>query len=230
MLVVDRIELVLVDQALKMRHLDGDHAFRRQEMRHAGDEIVELRHLRQHVVGDDQIGMPALGHDLSSQSLAEEGVERRDAAFRRLFRDIGGGLDAEDRHAEADEMLEQVTVIAAELDDEALGPKPEPLLDHPAVAAGMFHPSRREGREIGVLGEDVRRAHEFRELDQPAMMANPGVQRVIGLGLVELLLGEEALAERRHAEIDEGVLQRRAAMAASHRLLRPNSSGSSWLP
>ena len=31
-------------------------------------------------------------------------------------------------------------------------------------------------------------------------------------------LGEEALAERRHAEINEGVLQRRAAMAASHRL------------
>ena len=55
------------------------------------------------------------------------------------------------------------------------------------------------------------------------MMTNPGVQRIIGLGLIELLLGEEALAERRHAEIDEGVLQRRAAMAASHRLCGPNS-------
>src|SRR4029079_7296367 len=46
MLVIDRIELVLVHQALKMRHLYGDHAFRRQEIRHAGDEFVELRHLR----------------------------------------------------------------------------------------------------------------------------------------------------------------------------------------
>ena len=160
--------------------------------------------------------MPAPGHDLLRGLSAEEGVEPRDAGFLRLFRDIGGRLDAEDRHAQADEMLEQITVIAAELDDEALGPETEPLLDHFAVAAGMLDPGGGDGREIGIFGEDMRRAHEFRQLDQPAMVTDPCVQRVIDFRLIELLLGEETLAERRHAKINEGVLQGRAAMAASH--------------
>ena len=115
-------------------------------------------------------------------------------------------------------MLQQIAVIAAEFDDEAFRSEPEPALDHFAVAHGMRHPSRRIGGEIGVFGENVRRADEFRKLHQPAGMANPGVERVIALGRVELVLGEEALTERRHAEIDEGVLERRAAMTASHRL------------
>ena len=34
-LVIDGIELVLFHQTLKMRHLDGDHAFGREQMRHA---------------------------------------------------------------------------------------------------------------------------------------------------------------------------------------------------
>ena len=44
-LVIDRVELVLGDQALEMRNLDGDDALRRQEKRHAGDEVVELAEL-----------------------------------------------------------------------------------------------------------------------------------------------------------------------------------------
>ena len=115
-------------------------------------------------------------------------------------------------------MLQQIAVIAAQFDDEAFRSEPEPALDHFAVAPGMRHPSRRIGREIGVFGENVRRADELRKLNQPAGMANPGVERVIALWRVELVLGEEALTERRHAEIDEAVLEWRAAMTASHRL------------
>jgi hypothetical protein len=61
----------------------------------------------------------------------------------------------------------------------------------------------------------LRGADELRELNQPAGMANAGVERVIHLRRVELVLGEETLTERRHAQIDEGVSKRRAAMTAS---------------
>ena len=112
-LVVDGIELVFSQQPLKMRHLDGDDAFRRQEMRHAGDEVVEFRHLCQHIIGNDQIGVPAIGHHLPRSFGAEEGDERRNACLSRGLRHIGSRLDAENRHAEGNEMLQQIAVIAA---------------------------------------------------------------------------------------------------------------------
>ena len=90
-LVVDGIELVFSHQALKMRHLDGDDALGRQEMRHAGDEVVEFRHLRQHIVGDDQIGVPAVGHHLSRSFGAEEGDERRNACLSRVSATLAAG-------------------------------------------------------------------------------------------------------------------------------------------
>src|SRR5262245_66649964 len=97
-------------------------------------------------------------------------------------------------------MLQQITVIAAQFDDEAFRSKPEPAFDRFAVAPGMRHPSRRIGREIGVFGENVRWTDELRKLNQPAGMTNSGVERVIALWRVQLVLGEEALTERRHAE------------------------------
>ena len=72
MLVVNRIELVFRDQPLDMRNLDGYHALRSQEVGHAGDEVVELRHLRQNIVGGDQVCVAMLGDDLSRGFGAEE--------------------------------------------------------------------------------------------------------------------------------------------------------------
>ena len=123
-LVVDGIKLVFSQQPLKMRHLDSDDAFRRQEMRHTGDEVVEFRHLCQHIVGNDQIGLPAVGHHLFRSFRAEEGDERLNACLSRRLRHIGSRLDAENRHAEGNEMLQQIAVIAAQFDDEAFRSKP----------------------------------------------------------------------------------------------------------
>ncbi len=124
MLVVDGIELIFGDQPFKMRHLDGDDAFGRQEMRHADNEVVEFRYLRQHIIGDDQIGVPAVDHHLSRSFGTEEGDHRRNACLSRGFRHIGSGFDAENRYAEFNEMLQQIAVVAAQFDDEAFRSKP----------------------------------------------------------------------------------------------------------
>ena len=57
---VDGVELVLLDQADQMREFERDDTLRLQEDLHAGDEVVEIRNLRQHVVADDQIGLDPL--------------------------------------------------------------------------------------------------------------------------------------------------------------------------
>ena len=46
---------------------------------------------------------------------------------------------------------------------------------------------------------------------------DPYVERVVALGFGEPVGGEEVLARRRHAEIDEDVLERRPARATAKR-------------
>jgi hypothetical protein len=66
--------------------------------------------------------------------------------------------------------------------------------------------------------------HVVLELYQQALPANPGMQRVKRLHLVERVRREDALAQRGHAEVAEGVLEGRAAEAARRRRHLPRLS------
>jgi hypothetical protein len=78
----------------------------------------------------------------------------------------------------------------------------------------MREPARRIGREIGILAEDVLRAHIFPELDKEALAADQHTERKMRLHLIELLGGDDGLTQRRGAEIDEDMLEMAAAEAA----------------
>ena len=96
-LVVDRVELVALDQPGKMRDLDREDAGRRQEERQPGAEVVEIRDVGKDVVGHDQIGLPVLGDDAPGALGRQELRHGRDAALGRSGGDVDGGLDASAR-------------------------------------------------------------------------------------------------------------------------------------
>ena len=89
-----------------MRELERDDALRRQQELHGGDEVVEVGHLRQDVVADDEIGALALGDEALGQCGAEELHQRGNIAAARGFGHVGGRLDAEHGHAQGQEMLQ----------------------------------------------------------------------------------------------------------------------------
>src|SRR5690349_6526454 len=99
-----------------MRELKGEHTFRLQQDREPGNEIVELRHVREHVVADDQVGADAALRQLYGRFAAEEADLRRNARGHRRAGDVGGRLDAQYRDAQRLEVLEQITVVAGDLD------------------------------------------------------------------------------------------------------------------
>ena len=55
-LVVNRVELVAVDQAQQVRKLDGTMPPGAEQAFQSRHEIVEVGHVGEHVVGDDQVG------------------------------------------------------------------------------------------------------------------------------------------------------------------------------
>ncbi len=93
--------------------------------------------MRQHIVGDDEIGRSALAQQAFRKLAPEELGQRRHTPRLGRLRDVAGRLDAEDRDAAGHEVLEQVAVVAGELDDGARGPEPQPGSHRLGVSLGV---------------------------------------------------------------------------------------------
>ena len=88
----------------------------------APGEVDDVGHVGEDVVGDDQVGPAVLGGDVglpvsSPRKRTSVGTPLLD---RRLG-DVGGRLDAEAADAAVAHVLEQVAVVARDLDDERVG-------------------------------------------------------------------------------------------------------------
>ena len=149
-----------------------------------------------------------------ASSSGEELGERLDPALDRVLGDVLGRLDPQHRNAVLGEVLQEVAVVARKLHDERLLVETEPGGDHLDVRLGVREPGVGIGGEVGVVPEDVLRAHVLLELHEEALPAHIGVQRIEGLPGVEILGRHVALAQRREAEVDEGVLEWCTAEAA----------------
>src|SRR6266571_6463886 len=128
MLVVDRVELAVVYQPCEMRKLDGDRTRRRKKQFHPRNEVVEVRYVRQHIVGHDQIGCVLLA-DSRCRLPAEKGNMRRDALLIGSARHVYRRFDAQDIEIEPPKAGEERSVIASDLDNTRIASEPKPRDD-----------------------------------------------------------------------------------------------------
>ena len=91
----------------QMRELEGRDPLGFQDSREPGDEIADLRDVRQHVVGGRKVGGMAFGRETLGGRAAEEIDDRIDAFRARRLGAFSGRLDAEARHATGPEMVEE---------------------------------------------------------------------------------------------------------------------------
>ena len=218
MLVIDRVELVFLDQFFEVGEFQGHDAFRLQKAGDSGDEIIEIGNLGQDVVARNEIGAAPFGDELFGEADAEEVDNGLDTFRAGRLGDIGRRLDADGRDTEGHKMLKQIAVIARKLDNQAVLGQGEPLGDHLAVGLGVRDPARGERREVGIGRENMVGRHIFLQLDEEAGVAHHDPKRVEGLHLIELGGIEEAFAQGRHAEIDEGPAKCRSAEPATRQL------------
>jgi hypothetical protein len=87
-LVIDGVELVVRHELLQVRELHGDDAVWRQQDLHAGNEIVEIGHVGQHVVPEQQAGRamfrPKPRGGVPAKELGQVGMPFRRAASATL--------------------------------------------------------------------------------------------------------------------------------------------------
>ncbi len=144
----------------------------------------------------------------------EELDDGRDPALLCDGRDVCRRVDPEHADAPRQEVLEEIAVVRGDLDHAALGRELEPIHDHLDIARGVGHPGVRVRREVGVFAKELGRLDDCRQLCEPAVRAETDVERVEGLRLLHPARRDEALAQRRAPEVDDGHFEGLAAGAA----------------
>ena len=127
MLVIDLVELVASDCFQQMREFDRTDPARFQDNPYAFDKGIEVRHLGEDIVAENEVTLNARFGQLARRLDAEEFHQCRDAPLFGGPSNIRRGVDAEDRNTLLDKELQQISVIAAEFDNPARWPETQPL-------------------------------------------------------------------------------------------------------
>ena len=65
---INGVELVFLDQTLQMGKFQCDHPVWRQQTRHSSGEVIEIGHLRQYIVADNEVGHVAFRDKTPSET------------------------------------------------------------------------------------------------------------------------------------------------------------------
>jgi hypothetical protein len=97
MFVINGVELVLRHQPQEVREFKRGNAFGLKQYGKTCDEVVDARHVGEHVVGGGEIGLFALSGQLACEAHTEEVLDAVDAFGTRCSCGAGCRFDAEAR-------------------------------------------------------------------------------------------------------------------------------------
>src|ERR1019366_739686 len=117
---VDRIELAMLDQRLVVGRLDHCHTILFEEPGDRCDKAIGVGNVSEHVVGMNDVR----AYPLCMKRLGK--VTREESAARGHANLLGGGggavgrIDAKHTDSRLNIVLQQIAVVAGQLDDEAI--------------------------------------------------------------------------------------------------------------
>src|SRR6185437_553937 len=158
MFLVNGVELVLIYQLQEVWELDCGDPQRREQQFHPADKIIQVWNMSHSVVDYQQVGPFAISNQFTGSLFSEEPDKSGHAFFDCHLGHVCCRIDAERGDALLDEVLEKVTIIAAQLDHAAVAIESKTINHVVHVLAGMLKPAFGVGRKIGILAEDRFRA------------------------------------------------------------------------
>src|SRR5882724_2536600 len=140
MLMINRVELIFFDQPFEMWKFKCDNPVRRQQTGHPGGEVVEIGHLRQYVIADDEIGHAAFRYETPGETQPEKIDQCWNILAPSGFGHVSGRLDSQHGDAQRQEVLKQISVVARNLNYIALRSKVEPRRNFFAISTRVLNP------------------------------------------------------------------------------------------
>ena len=133
-----------------------------------------------------------------------QAIGRGEALFQRGGRHVAGGVDPEDRDARGCVVLEEVAVVARDLDRQAGGGQIARRQDAIDDRPGVLHEGIGRRREIGIVPEQLLGRHGLGDLDEAARRADRQRQREPPLRGIELIRGQKGVGQRLCPEVEHG--------------------------
>src|SRR6266478_5326243 len=130
MFVINRVELVFFHQPLQVRKLHGDHTRRLQQDFHPRHEVVQVRHLRENIIPEQQIRLFSRDRQLPGRISPKKLDQRRHTLLRRYSRNICRRFNPQHRHTLLGKVLQQISVVAGQFHHKTLFADSKPLC-HP---------------------------------------------------------------------------------------------------
>ncbi len=214
-LVIDRIEFDMLHQRQQVRHFEHCDAVILQDVTNAANEAIGVLYMRQDVVAVDDVGAAVFLRHLLRQLLGEEGAQRAHADLLRIGGRAIGRVDAEHRNAPLDIVLEQVAVIARQLDHEAVRVQTALVGARHRIGPRMGQQRGREGREIGiVVGVKDFRRDGFEDLHQRAIRAEGDLEREDQFLFASVFGADQMVRQRGAAKVEDRYQRLAPARAA----------------
>src|SRR3989338_3524202 len=187
MLMIDRVKFATVDQIFHIGHFEDRHTVLLQQDADPLDKTVQVGHVRQDIVGDNNVGLFSLIAQFSGKVGAEKLRQRGHASLFSHIGDVPRRVNPQGRYAGMDKILQEVAVIARDLNHKAI-PVQVPASDQsfrkPLRMAQ--HGIRKRGK-IQVIPEEHIGRNGSRYLNQKTNGAKNYVKGISRLCLVKLL-------------------------------------------
>ena len=190
---VDRVVLPALDEAKQVRELQRHGALVLDQGAQPSRETLDVRHVGEDVVPGHQVRAPVPLGDLAAGVGAEELYLGTDAAGAGRLGHVRGRLDAEHRDARGLEVLQQITIVAGDLGDQAVAGQAEPTDHRLRVSLRMRHPGVGVRGEVSVVREDILARYIGGKLYEQTGIAQPDVKWIEDLRVIKPCLGDVAL-------------------------------------
>src|SRR6476659_10400336 len=112
-----------------MRKLHGDHALGLKKEFHPGDEIVQIRDMRENVVSQEKIGALSAARQLAREASTKESCDRGDAFADSDLTDVSGRFDTQHRNPSCFKVLQEIAIVTGQFQHERARAKSEPAGD-----------------------------------------------------------------------------------------------------
>ena len=221
MFLVNVVDDALSDQVRKIPGLEYEHAVWPQQTSNTLDEVVQVIHVRKHVVRGDNRRRSAIAPELVGQCRGEERVHRLETGVGRFPRHVARRIDAEHAHAAIPERAQQRTVVAADVDDQRLRRNARAREDRFGVAIEVLNEPEGNGGVVNVVPVQDFGIHDVGQLGETAAPAHHHGHRIHRLRHVQRSGGDVMIAGRRGCELQYdgkiGAVAHPARAAMHHR-------------
>ena len=138
---INRIKLVFGHQFEQVRKLEGGNALWLQQARKACNEIIDVRHVCEHIVGRGKVGLRALRNQLFGESDAEKILNDGNTFGARGGGCAGCRFDPGTRDTFGFYLLKQIAIVGGDFHDMAGCIETETGDHRVHVAFGMREPT-----------------------------------------------------------------------------------------